>query len=151
MLTANVSLPDHVYGATAQMHCCEMSRYISQPLQGNSPALGAWGAELPLVSATVVVGVDRSRDRQTYVPSKIQEGESLIVFKEAIISAVHRHPLLLFEESLFCGFSFGSQFKLSQWDYWNHVWWSSHTFFTPLHRIHEQATHEIRKKLKENR
>lgn len=92
-----------VYGVTAPAHCCEMSRHISHAWQGNSPPLSTRGAELSLVSATVVVGVDRSRDRQTYVPPKIQEWGGPACFQRAIISAAYRHPLLLFEEGLFRG------------------------------------------------
>lgn len=63
-----------VYGETTAAHCCEMSRHISRAWQGSSPPLGRRAAQLSLVSATVVEAVDRSRDRQTHVPSKTQEG-----------------------------------------------------------------------------
>lgn len=89
-----------------------MSRHISHAWRGSSPPLGTRGAEFSLVSATVVETVDRSRDRQTYVPSKIQEGT-------AIISAVYRHPLLLFEEEFFRGLLRVPAETVT--DNWNHV------------------------------
>lgn len=117
VFTASVFLPksifhSHVYRETTPVHCCEMSRHISHAWRGSSPPLGTRGAEFSLVSATVVETVDRSRDRQTYVPSKIQEGT-------AIISAVYRHPLLLFEEEFFRGLLRVPAETVT--DNWNHV------------------------------
>lgn len=70
-----------------------MSRHISRAWQGSSPPLGTRAAQLSTVSATVVEAVDRSRDRQTCVPSKIQEGRASLFFKEVHYRSGARPPL----------------------------------------------------------
>lgn len=125
VFTTTVFLPksifhSRVYGETTPVHCCEMSRHISHAWQGSSPPLGTRGAELPLVSATVVEAVDRSRDRQTYVPSKIQEGRACLFSKRPLSLQCITTPCCCLRRGCFM-VSFGSQLKLWQSYNWNHL------------------------------
>lgn len=146
VFTTNFCLPKsifhtHVYRETTPVHCCEMSRHINRAWQGSSPPLGTRAAELSMVFATVVEAVDRSRHRQTYVPSKIQEGRPLSPQCTATPRCCLRRSCLTA--------SSWSQLKLSQSTDWNHLSLvHTHTFALPctghthrcrhIHRIKKQ-------------
>lgn len=89
-------------------------------LTGSSPPLSTRGTELSLVSATVVEAVDRSRDRQTYVPSKIQEGRAFLFSKSPLSPSCIATPRCCLRRGCLTVSSW-SQLKLSQSTDWKHL------------------------------
>lgn len=129
----------NVYRETTPVHCCEMSRHISHAWQGSSPPPDTRGAQLSLVSAIVIEAVDRNRDRQTYVPSKIQEGRAFLFSKRPLSQQCIATPHCCLRRSCLTVSSW-SQLKLSLSTSWNHpplVHTHRHTFT----HSHAQDTH----------
>lgn len=87
--------------------------------------------ELSLVSATVVEAVDRSRDRQTYVASKIREGRAVLFSKRPLSLQCITTPHCCLRKGCLT-VSSRSQLKLSQPADWNHLSHThTHTFALP--------------------